>query len=459
MGILDLFRRAPSRGVQATPVSVPTIKGRAASMLLRAYQQTGVDFLATHRRAILADAPGLGKTLQATEAAVHPTVITAPAHLADQWGDFLTEQYPDEPVSVAAYGDPLSRKQAIEGWQSHGAWLIVNHDMWRSIAIPRIANTVIADEFHHLKGRNAKRSQVFRAYAWLTPRVYGLTATPAHKDLGDLWHQLYILDPRAFPSYWKFVDKFAKTYDYGYGTKILGRKSKDGALERTLKPYLLERTYAQVHLQLPPRIDKNVTLTLPPSDRLKYRKLRDDYQQVSAGGVLTRHLNPGTVLHELRKLTLTEAKFAAIGMVIDDTPRDNRPIIVFTHYKDTAHQIAARFDGVAIDGDIPPTRRREYALTGGVYRKRVRAITQDSLDSGVDLSEARTVIYAEESYVPGQQYQTTARVQRVRPATTDNAPVNVYYVYYRQTVDEKIHRLVRSRATSALKVLREALVE
>lgn len=457
--ILDWFKRPPSRGVQATPASLPTIEGRAVTMLLREYQQTGVDFLYDTKRGIIADAPGLGKTLQAAEAAVHPTVISAPAHLADQWADFLREQYPTEPVSVAAYGGPLERKKAIEEWTTHRAWLIVNHDMWRSIAIPQIANTVIADEFHHLKGRTAMRSQVFRAYAWKTPRVYGLTATPAHKDLGDLWHQLHILDPEAWPSYFKFIDRFAKTYDYGYGTHILGRKSKNStALEEALRPYILERTYAQVHLQLPPRIDKDIKLTLPPGERAKYKLLKNDYQQVDASGLLTRHHNPGTVLHELRRMTLTPAKFAAVAQIIDDTP-GTEPIIIFTHYKETARLMAERFDGVAIDGDIPPTKRREYALTGGVSRKRVRAITQDSLDSGVDLSHARTVIYPEESYIAGQQYQTMTRVQRVRPATTDNAPVNVYYVYYKGTVDEIIHKKVRARAASALSVLREAFAQ
>lgn len=455
MNIFNLFRRAPRKGVTQTgPASVSNIKGRAATLLLRPYQQTGVDFLYRTKRAILADAPGLGKTLMATEATEHPTVISAPAHLADQWYDHITEQYPTEPVFMAAYGDPLSRKSEIENWVEHGGYLIVNPDTWRHTPIPLLAKTLIVDEFHYFRRRSAKRSQLLRAYAHNTPRVYGLTATPAHKDVGDLWHLLHILDPKSFGSYWRFINTYATTFDYGYGTQIRGRK---GDLDGLLKPYVLERTYRQVGLQLPPRIEKQVTLRFQRAQQEKYRILKDHYN-LERDNKTVRFYDPGTVLHELRKMTLTPEKISAVTQIVNEHKRTGpEPIIIFTHYKETARMFAELYDGICITGDISPTTRREYALTGGTSGAQVRAITQDSLDTGVDLSEARTVIYPEESYIPGQQYQTMTRVQRVRPLSTDNSPVNVYYVYYKQTVDEVIHRKVRSRAASALTVLREAL--
>jgi len=77
----------------------------------------------------------------------------------------------------------------------------------------------------------------------------------------------------------------------------------------------------------------------------------------------------------------------------------------------------------------------------------------------VDLSDFRTVVYVEETYVPGQQYQSMSRVIRHRTSEGEDTPVVVYWVRYKQTVDAVVHDTARSRIDgNAMTVLREALL-
>ena len=156
---------------------------------LRPYQSQGVRFLREKKRAILGDAPGLGKTFQAIEAAELPACISAPLSLIDQWVEFITEQYPHHSIHIAAYGDIIKRDAVFKAFEADPnplKWIIVNHDAFRTYYIPEV-KTLIADEFHHFRNREAKRSVGLRQMAHRTENVYGLTATPVFKDIGDLY--------------------------------------------------------------------------------------------------------------------------------------------------------------------------------------------------------------------------------------------------------------------------------
>lgn len=450
------------------PVNLQLHRARAANMRLRTYQVTGVQFLRETKRALLADAPGVGKTFQATEAAVLPCVISCPRLLVRQWETWIAEQYPTDPLIVAAEGDVIKRATAIETFKQQGGWLIVNHDMWRRFVPPPSA-TLIVDESHHFKNREAQRTKRITVYAHkATPRVYLLSATPVHKDASDLWAQLHMLDPQTWSSYWGFCTRHLVMSDYGYGSKVIRVKDQP-ALNRAIAPYLLERTARQVRLQLPESISKHVELTLDPVTRKYYNKLRDYYRYEEDGKeqVLT---NAGAVLHALRRLLVTPTKINALKEIIDDTPLSEgpdghaRPVIVFTTYRETARKLQEATNelggAITVTGDIVDAeKRRQLVLTGGPTKARIRICTIDSITEGIDASHARTVIFFEQTYIPGKLYQAMSRVVRHRNEEANDEPVVIYYLRYRTTIDDIIHRTVTSRTKgNALSVLKEALL-
>lgn len=450
-----LSRLIPPRHVAPTlvapPVTYAPTPTRARSFRARPYQATGIEFLRSHHRSILADAPGLGKTFQACEAAELPVLVSCPLSLVEQWAEFIRDQYPLDRVIVAAYGDVIKRHDAME---QPFDWLIINHDMFRKFFPPSV-KTLIVDEFHHFRNREAKRSRGLFVYAAQTERVYGLTATPVFKDVGDLWHLLHILNRRVWSSYWNYIKTYAVTVDYGWGMQIIKTRNEQ-ALQYATRDYMLSRTYKQVGMFLPKRIDKHVLLRLDNQQRKQYITLRDQYRLEIQGQEAQRFFNAGAVLHKLRQLTMTPEKIAAIKELVEDTcASTKRPIVIFTWYRETAQRIADAINGELITGDMPPEERREAARHS---EKQVRVCTIESLSEGVDLSASRTCIFAEETYVPGQQYQAISRLLR-HSEDANQEPVILYWVRYLQTVDETVHNAVQRRVSSAHQILREALAQ
>jgi superfamily II DNA or RNA helicase len=460
-------RQSPNQSPVQPTVSNYAIGAR--SFIPRAYQVQGIEFLRRQKRAILGDAPGLGKTFQATEAAELPCVISCPLPLVDQWKEFLEDQYPADPVSVAAYGNIVQRDAALTEFKERGGWLIMNHDLWRRAYIPDAA-TLIVDEMHHFKSKDPARSKMLLAYSKRegVERIYGLTATPVYKDVGDLWFQLHILDPKRWSSHWDFLQRFAVTSNYGYGVKVLRTRNK-ALLDRELEPYVIQRTYASVGMQLPERIDKHVILRMDAGEKKRYDTLRDFYRlQLGDEGEFKRLFNAGAVLHELRKMTITPKKLDEVAELVEEAQiATSRPVTVFVWYQDTAARVVEHLskrgiEAVEITGELEPAKRRTLAQGSAVT-----VATMASLSEGVDLSYGRTVVFCETDYTPGRNYQALSRVIRHRTegeATPDEAgatntdPVVCYWCRYAGTVDQNIFETQKARTNgSALQVLKEAL--
>ena len=88
-------------------------------MKLYDYQEEGVDFLIRHRRAYLADVPGLGKTAQALLAARalgSVPVVIAPASAVPVWWD-EAKKWNCPLASVTSYTKLARTKPEIEHTQ------------------------------------------------------------------------------------------------------------------------------------------------------------------------------------------------------------------------------------------------------------------------------------------------------------------------------------------------------
>jgi superfamily II DNA or RNA helicase len=142
---------------------------------------------------------------------------------------------------------------------------------------------------------------------------------------------------------------------------------------------------------------------------------------------------------------------------------------VFCEYRDTARHVVEYLNtkspdkAIAVTGEIADAeKRRVLAVTGGSSKARVRVCTMDSITEGIDLSEARTVIWVEETYVKGQRQQCLARIQRARvtaASKTSTAPIVSYSVRYKGTADSVIYDKIRRRINvSVMDVMREALI-
>ena len=430
-----------------------------AEMEARDYQVEGAGWLHAGERRILGDDAGLGKTLQAAMAAVRPVLVVCPTYLVWQWAEFIEQEFPNDTISVAGVGNRKQRHKALTGSENLATlvgkapadWTIVNTDMLRGYMMPDV-ETVILDESHHFRNREAERSKNCAALCKRTRRVYQLTATPVYKDVSNLFQLLHLLDPIKYSSYWDFINDHCVTYGDRWKINIV-RLKNPAALERELEHWLLRRTYKDVGLFLPKAIDHHLVIELSDSMKTIYNNLRDFYRKPDGEYASSA----AEILHMLRHTTVGP-KIQEIPHILDDNPG---PAVVFTWYREAADIAAEELkklfkrpgDPVVVKGDLDADIRASVAKDA-IAKGGIVVATMASLGEGVDLSAAKNCIFLEEDYVPGRMYQTMRRIQRW---TTDERPVQVHYLRCRGTVDTIVHRAVNDRKGTTQQILKDAL--
>lgn len=401
----------------------------------RPYQQFGIEWLRSKRRGLLADKPGLGKTLQASEAAELPALVVCPTYLVDQWAMHLKSQYDGITVATAK-GTAWKRFKALN---TASDWTIANIEMLRNYDFGAY-RTLIIDESHRVKNRNAQQSLAAFAIAQRTDRVYELSGTPITKAPDDYFMQLRILDMDMFSSYWKFVDMFCEVEYTPWGDKVTGAKS---SLAPMLSNYVLGRDYADVALDLPELISTIVPVPLSSDVRAIYDNVRKSYLLADLDIP-----NSAVLVQTLRQITNGKDKLKALKELVADL---DEPIVIYCWYRSAVEYIAKELKCPAITGAVAPDARLKIAR----QQHKIIVCTMSSMTEGVDLSYARAVIYYECDYTPGPMTQTRMRVQRW---SANVAPVRCYYLLAEYTVDEVVYASAFVRERTVTDIAKECLL-
>jgi superfamily II DNA or RNA helicase len=414
----------------------------------RKYQIEGIRVLREKKRALLYDLAGLGKTLQASEAADLPCLIACPTYLTFQWFVFLREQYP-EMNTILVEGPRMQREKLLA---QKADWYIVNIEMFAprksrtnetflEFKFPEV-KTFVIDESHHVRGRDAAQSKGAFRYAQECERVYLLTATPQYKGPDDLYMQLRIINRKLHPSYYNFVSDFCRVSQSGFGSKIIGVKSHQ-AIRDLLSFNGIGRTYEDVKIELPELIRHNIPIR-PSEDFLEtYNKVKSHfvYNDKDVNSLME-------AMHIMRRMT-AQVKLEKVLEILLDTAEEPEGII-FCYYKDTAKAIGALLDIPCITGEMEAKERKELA-----QMSKLTVATISAMSEGVDLSHVSHVIFMESDYVPGKIYQALSRVRRMR---TNQAPVRASFVYVKDTIDEIVHEASGRRYADIRQVMRAALL-
>lgn len=419
---------------------------RCATLKPRKYQVEAINFLREHKRAGLFDQPGMGKTLCASEAAQRPVLVAAPSYLVWQWHDFIRAEYPNESVAVAwgtrkQRNEVLARARTMAMRGTPYDWLIVNKEMLRGYGnssaaqgvegyqIPN-ATTLILDESHHFRGRQAQQTKGARTYASKCEYVFLLTGTPMMKAVDDIFAQLQIIAPSDFTSYHRFVEDHTYFLDTQYSRNVI-KANNPTAFRRLLDRYSITRGYDNVGLELPSLIDKPVPLEADAAFFNTYKRIKSHwtYDDKDINSMME-------AMHVMRKLT-HQRKLEAALELMQDVPDDDG-VVWFTWYTDIAESLGTILKCPVITGEVPPRERSALAKSSKMI-----VATMASMSEGVDLSHFKHVIFMEMDYVPGVLYQALSRVRRWGPTAADKI-VTVYYLYVRNTLDHIIYTAARA---------------
>lgn len=395
------------------------------------YQQVGASWLAERGRAYLADEMGLGKTPQA--------IVAADRALAERVCVIC-------PASVRA-----NWEREIDRW-SMGLWdyEVISYDSAVRRGLPA-ADTYILDEAHYLKSAKAKRAKVCLGLSSplrQAARVWALSGTPAPNHVGELYTWLHFFGMHGGRTFEQFLTAYTNWSRTDFGPKVWGNK-KDAMplLKSQLEPIMLRRLKAEVLTDLPPVRWGDISLAAP---------IVGDSVTALANSILISDTLPTEDEHiaALRR-AVGEAKAGALAdFIADELEGSGEKIVVFAWHRSVLDALEERLRafGVArIDGSTPTGQRQgivdRFQKEAGC---RVFLGNLQAAGTGITLTAASNLIFAEMSWTPGDNAQAAMRVHRIG----QTQPVLIRTATLRKSIDEAVNAVL-ARKTRALEQLYE----
>ncbi len=403
------------------------------------FQREGVEYIAsTKGRCIIADDMGLGKSAEALVYlrfySTGRTLIVAPSNVTYKWRDEECRKWwPEKSVEVVRTG-----KEKIPDVDilimSYGI-MVSKLEMLKMLNIQNI----ILDEAHYVKGVKAQRTRAAKSLINSgVPRVLLVSGTPFLNNPGELFTLLNMLDPKGFNNYFSYAVRYCGAYKqegiWVFPKDVVTNREE---LEKRLQRYLIRRTKNAVELQLP-----DLTRSYLPIELSAKKEYMDEVSRFKEWRKEHKKANPLAQLTALRQL-LGNLKVEPTVELAESILEAGRKVVIFAHHKETvARLIKALFAyGVGvISGDVQDKDRQKQAkdFLLDTSKLRVMIITVAGAE-GINLFSASDIIFCEREWTPAKEEQAEARLHRIG----QKSAVTSYYLVVKDTIDEKMDRLVR----------------
>jgi len=298
------------------------------------HQRAGVAYLATAKRALLADEPGLGKTAQAIRALkklndegkdVFPALIVCPNTLKKNWAREFSRWWPEVTTQVIKGTASQRKKQFAIAEESNLDVIIINWESLRghsrlapygSVALTRCSecggldesvsltrcevhnrelnefefNSVVADEIHRSKDPKSKQTRALWSATGKADYRFAMTGTPIANDVVDLWPILHWLSPQDWPSKTKWIDRMIDSMTNMWGALIVTgvKPHMQDEFYKTLNPHMRRMLKAKALPHLPKQVFERRDIEMSTKQAKAYKQMRDHMiSELEVGGALT----------------------------------------------------------------------------------------------------------------------------------------------------------------------------
>lgn len=318
------------------PVPVPDIYSKKTGEKLDylGYQKAGILYAANRKYCLIADPPGLGKTIQAAgiinNHSIQSGLIFCPSGLKFNWKKELEKWLVDKTLTIGiAEGTTIPATDFV----------IINYDIAdRNYAAlsKEEWGIIICDESQALSNPDAKRvmavlgrrfgkkfkQRPLKAWKWVF-----LSGTPITKQPIQLWPLIQHCDPDGLGEDWeKFVYQYCDAYQGAFGLVTDGGSNLSELNEKLRLAFMVRRLKKHVLKNLPP---KNRHIIILPEEGLSnlIATERDRFAQALSAletmneeverSDITRleDLDPSYILDQMA--TLYQGSFDAVGEELD----------------------------------------------------------------------------------------------------------------------------------------------
>lgn len=429
-----------------------TFNVKGLKMEMYPYQKVGVEFLTeSGGRALIADAMGLGKTIQAIAYCKHRefkrVLVVCPASVKFSWMNEVKKW-------TRLSAQIIDSKTKLHEIDSDVIFWIVNYDILKKhkdMLLKTKFDAIVGDEAHMIKNPQAIRTKVFRMVARDIPNVVLLTGTPLLSRPVELFSLLNIIDPKNWNSYYEYVKRYCNAYQDRFGLNVSGASNIE-ELHNRIKKYFLRREKTEVLKELPPKNRIDVPVQLAPDAKHEYETAEKDlavYLRHYAGkqpAAIAKTLAAEKLarLNVLRMLC-AQGKVPMAIELIESIIESGEKVLVFSSFVDPLTQMGAKFGkkAVTITGQTPVEERGEIVrrfqtdpeikvFLGGIK----------SAGVGITLTAASNVLFLDYSWNPADMQQAEDRAHR---PGQEASLLNIYSLYSQGTIDEDLRDMLAEK--------------
>lgn len=449
------------------------------------YQRIGALCVAAGGRRLLADAPGLGKSVQAILAGVllgaQRWIVVCPPVAQSNWAHEIERchvpehldgdgeiaiirpgrKVPELPTTgIVVITDSLlaapSRRDLLEDLKAWGADLL------------------IYDEAHRAKNWESQRARTMRDLAVTAKDRLVLTGTPMMSNPADLPSILAIAGrlKSTFGSRTAFMARYTRTYEIPMGTQTIKRivpvKKHLGELGQILREQVwVRRTKDQVLPDLPAKTHSTMIVDVPPAE---YRKATREVQEKIVDYLKERTRELGappsevevkawcsdqmgcvSLLRRAAGLAKTPAAAEYVAEWVESTSRDedgttvfDRPLIVWGIHQTVMDALDEHLEKLdvphaVINGSTSMARRDK--IKDAYQDGKIAVILANIVAAGVAITLTRgsDALFVETEWLPDLVSQAEDRQHRIGQQRT----VSVTTMTAPGTLDHAIQRTLR----------------
>ncbi len=453
-------------------LDTPTVTGE-----LYGFQKAGVLYALGKRQVMIADEPGLGKTVQALVtvelANAYPAIVVVPAAVKFNWEKEINKWIPHR-SSVVLSGRTVPWDVEIDA-----DFIIINYDVlapWVDTLRKEEPKTVIFDESHYLKNSRTQRTKAAIFLAKDIEYRIALTGTPILNRPKELPSQLKVLGvlKKLFGSAWNFMQTYTKASNDGWGWKFEGGRNLE-ELNRTLRQNCyVRRLKKDVLTDLPAKVYDDIIVDI--TNRENYETAQRDISQWLANKaiqdeeflesiedltkeeqfLMTRQHHSDTKWKSEQAKALvritTLKQLAAKGKMqtalewIEDFIEGGEKLVVFGWHREIVEKIGKHFQTpFMIHGGVPSNKRVEICTEfGKPDTHKILVANMQAGGTGLDgmQGSCSNTLFLELGWNPASHAQCEDRLHRIGQKDS----VTSHYMIAKDTIDGLIFKLLMKKA-------------
>ena len=428
------------------PIPAPT------GMEYYPFQIAGIRYAIQYNKVLIGDQPGLGKTIQAVGVANYfgfkNILVVCPASLRLNWEKEIKNWL----ITNSKTNAILNGKAEVKPDHVN----IISYDLLKKY-LPHLLRLdielLIVDEAHFVKNPTTIRTKiVMKQLVERVNRVVLLTGTPIPNRPNEFHGILKKLVPNAIDNmgFQTFLNYYCQHYVGDYGPVITGTKNEKELWARLRSNFMVRRLKTDVLKSLPPKVFN--TIAIPPTPKIK--KIIKRESEFNPHEIVEKGAKVGTSLPEIRH-NMGVAKAPLVVQYIENLIESGlEKIIIFAHHREVISRLAQglkTYQPVVVTGATTPTAKQNAVdRFQSVPSVKVFIGNIVAAGTGFTLTAAADVVFAETSYVPGENEQAIDRAHRIGQTATS---VNIHYIVIEGSLDAQILEIASSKQRNINQIL------